>query len=68
MLPHEQPYLFHNTATRLESCADVLENTEWGDLQWNSPDEEKASHSIREWCERYIAAYDDLHGDKPDDE
>jgi hypothetical protein len=68
MLPHNRPYLFRNTATNLEYCADELENTEWGNLQWDDPDEEKALHKIREWCQRYVAAYDFLHGDKPDDE
>ena len=67
MPPHNQPYLFWNTAMNLEYCADELENAEWGNLQWHSPDEEKASHTIREWCQRYIAAYDYHHGDKPED-
>ena len=67
MLPHEQPFLFRNTSMRLGYCADELEHTEWGDLQWESQEEEKASHEIREWCQRYIAAHDFLHGKKPDD-
>jgi len=53
---------------RLGYCADELEHTEWGDLQWECEEEEKASHEIREWCQRYIAAYDFLHGEKPEDE
>jgi len=68
MFPHEQPYLFRTTAMRLEYCVDELENTEWGDLQWNEPEEERASHEIRKWCERYIAACDYHHGDQPADE
>ena len=63
MFPHELPYLFRNTATRLGYCADELENTAHGDLQWNDNDEEEhASHKIRELCQRYIEAYDDHHG------
>ena len=65
MFPHEQPYLFRHTAMRLEYCVDALENTEWGALQWDNPEEEQASHRIRKWCERYITAYDHHHGDKP---
>jgi hypothetical protein len=68
MLPHDEPYLFRNTATKIGYCTDELEITEWGDLQWSDPSEEKASRAIREWCERYIAAYDYHHGDCPDGE
>jgi hypothetical protein len=68
MFPHEEPYLFRNTSQKLGYCVDELENTEWGDLQWESPEEEKASQAIREWCQRYIAAYDYLHGAKPDND
>ena len=67
MPPLNQPHLFWNTAVNLESCADELESTEWGNLQWHNPDEEIASHKLREWCERYMTAYDYHHGDKPDE-
>jgi len=66
MFPHEASYLFRNTAQKLEYCTDQLENAEWGDLQWDCSEEEKASHEIREWSQRYIEAYDYLHGGKPD--
>ena len=68
MFPHEQSSLFRNAVMRLEYCADTLENAEWGNIQWDNPDEENASSRLRTWCERYIAAYDYHHGDKPDDE
>ena len=67
MLAHDQPFMFRNTAMNIEYCADALENAEWGNLQWHSPDEETASHTIYEWCKRYIAAYDYHHGNKPED-
>ena len=67
MFSYDKPFLFRNTASNLEYCTDTLENTEWNDLQWDCPNEEKASHQIREWCMRYIAAYDYHHGAKPDE-
>jgi hypothetical protein len=68
MLPHEEPYLFRNTLQKLKYCVDELEDVERSDLQWASPEEEKASQKIRLWCQRYIDAYDCLPGTKPDDE
>jgi hypothetical protein len=67
MFPHDQPYLFQNTAMQLEYCADILETTERGNLSWDSPEEEQASHRIHKWCERYIIAYDEHQGAKPED-
>ena len=62
MFSHETPYLFRNTTMKLEYCCDLLDNIVLGDLKWDDPDEEKASHQLRERCERYITAYDSLHG------
>ena len=68
MLPHEQPCLFRNTSMRLGYCVSELENTEWGDLQWECEEDKQAASEIRELCQRYIDAYDFLHGEKPEDE
>ena len=67
MFPHEQAYLFRNTSMRLDYCVDELENTEWGTLQWECQEDERAAVKIRELCQRYIDAYDFLHGEKPDE-
>ena len=68
MFPHEQPYLFRNTAMRFGYCVDELENSEWGALQWDCQEDEHAASEIRKLCQRYIDAYDYLHSDKPADE
>jgi len=52
---------------RLDYCVDELENTEWGTLQWECQEDERAAVKIRELCQRYIDAYDYLHGEKPDE-
>ena len=58
MFSHDGCYLFRNTATNLEYCADHFEIADIGELEWEDKEEHEASHIIRKWCERYIAAYD----------
>jgi hypothetical protein len=68
MLPHEKPCLFRNTALRLECCTDELESPVWSVIPWDNEAEERAMHEVRQWCERYIAAYDDHYGNNVTDE
>lgn len=67
MEPLETHYLFRSTRQNLEACTEILDNTEWGTLQWKNPDEEKASHDIYKLCKEYMAGYDFLHGDYPEE-
>ena len=68
MFPHEQPSLFRNTVLHFGYRVDELENTEWGELHWECQEDEQTAREIRALCQRYIEAYDFLHGDPPNDE
>ena len=58
MYQHDSYYLFRNTAMKLGYCTDHFEIADLGEMEWNDEEEKEASRKIREWCARYIAAYD----------